>query len=337
MKTTIQQLAVATGCMLVAFSASDRATGQDELREPASWKVIGADEAKTMVEQAIGDDAPMKQKVADIWADLAGDNLNRAAESAALLDPAVRDLLKHCEAAESAGRPITYSSWDKLPEPIRDSLRLYYTRWLVRERLFDEASQQLAAIKLENVVDPAAMLFYQSVVSHRLLDKKACVDASNKLLENAGDIPRRYEQMARLLAADIQPLKTDSPDEIARMMSDVERRLDLGRAGKRVRKQEDEIVAKLDKLIKKLEEQLQQQQQQQPQGGQSSRPLDDSKAAGMQAAGDVQSKDHDNRAEWGNLPPERRRTTLQQISRELGAHYREVIEEYFRKIARDSQ
>jgi hypothetical protein len=37
------------------------------------------------------------------------------------------------------------------------------------------------------------------------------------------------------------------------------------------------------------------------------------------------------------LPPKERQEALQQISKELPAHYREAIEEYFRKLAREGE
>ena len=54
---------------------------------------------------------------------------------------------------------------------------------------------------------------------------------------------------------DLQGLKKDSLSEISRKMKDVERRLGLGRGGQRVQKEEDEIVASLDAIIEKLEQQ----------------------------------------------------------------------------------
>ena len=38
---------------------------------------------------------------------------------------------------------------------------------------------------------------------------------------------------------------------------------------------------------------------------------------------------------WGDLPPRQRQEALQQIGKDLPAHYREVVEEYFRKLARE--
>ena len=141
------------------------------------------------------------------------------------------------------------------------------------------------------------------------------------------------------MEADIKPLETDSLDEVARLMEDIQRRLQLARAGKRVRKQEDDVVAKLDKMIEELEKQQQQQQQQQQSGGaggsQSNKPAEDSMPLG--GRGNVDQKKIGDRAGWGDLPPKQREEALQQISKDLPAHFREVIEEYFRKLANESR
>ena len=124
-------------------------------------------------------------------------------------------------------------------------------------------------------------------------------------------------------------------------MNDVQRRLDLGRAGKRVREQEDEIVSKLDKMIEQIEQQMaEQQQQQQPsQGDQQqqqgmAKPMEDSQIAGGGGPGDVDQKDIGKRDGWGNLPPAERQASLQRLTQELPSHYREVIEGYFRQLSR---
>ena len=36
---------------------------------------------------------------------------------------------------------------------------------------------------------------------------------------------------------------------------------------------------------------------------------------------------------WGNLPPHEREAALQQIGREYPPHYREAIEQYFKRLA----
>ena len=66
-----------------------------------------------------------------------------------------------------------------------------------------------------------------------------------------------------------------------------------------------------------------------------SSPAQDSNPLGGSGPGNVDRRNHGEADDWGALPPKERQKALQQISKELPAHYREVIEEYFRKLARD--
>ena len=56
---------------------------------------------------------------------------------------------------------------------------------------------------------------------------------------------------------------------------------------------------------------------------------------GGSGPGEVDQRRTGVRSDWGNLPPKQREEALQQISKGLPSHYREVIEEYFRKLARE--
>ena len=125
-------------------------------------------------------------------------------------------------------------------------------------------------------------------------------------------------------------------------MRDVERRLDLGRAGKRVREEEQEIVDKLEKLIDKAEQQLQEQQQQQQQQRQQQQQnerqrqaMEESQLGSERGPGDVDRKDQGERSNWGNLPPAERQESLQRLTEKLPSHYRSVIEGSFRQLAKD--
>ena len=55
----------------------------------------------------------------------------------------------------------------------------------------------------------------------------------------------------------------------------------------------------------------------------------------MRGPGGATPRNTGNEDGWGNLPPQERQAALQQISEEFPSHYREVIEEYFRRLARD--
>jgi transcription initiation factor TFIID subunit TAF12 len=162
-----------------------------------------------------------------------------------------------------------------------------------------------------------------------------------KLLEREIDLPTRYAITARLMEADIKPLKEDSLDEISRLMNDVERRLALGRTGKMVRDKQQAIIDKLDKSIDQIEQQMQQQQQQQKQKKQQqqkknqdqSKPQDQVPTEEVKGPGEIDPKDIGNSASWGNLPPAQRQEALQNMTKDLPSHYREVIEAYFKRLS----
>ena len=228
-----------------------------------------------------------------------------------------------------------------IPAWLRADLQLICCRYMVQHGLYDEALQRLLPLAQESTSDPATWLFCMGVCQHHLMQRTACLETLDKLLERETELPTRYAITARLMQSDIKPLKEDSLDEIARLMNDVERRLALGRAGKIVQDKEQAIVDKLDKMIDKLEQQQQQQQQQQQknsgnQKGQKpnqGKPMDDSQLADQKGPGDVDQKDIGNSSGWGNLPPAQRQEALQNITKDLPSHFREVIEAYFKRLA----
>ncbi len=224
------------------------------------------------------------------------------------------------------------------PAIVRDNLRLLIGGWLADHQLYDEALVQLDPIDLGNVADPAKLLFYTAASHYRLRNRERGLEAVNKLLERSGDIPRRYDTVAQLMQSDLKALKADSLDEVSRIMTSITVRLGHGRAGKRVRGEEDDVVRKLDKMIEELEKKRQQQQQQQGQdskgGKQSSRPMQNSNPAGGKGPGNVDPKRIADDIDWGNLPAKEREEALQRLGTEFPSHYREVIEEYFRRLAR---
>lgn len=225
----------------------------------------------------------------------------------------------------------------------RDAVRLWLGRELVRDDRFDDALALLVGLDPAAAVDPAALLFHRAACQHWLLDADAAIDSLDKLLERAGGIPVRYERLARLMRADITALEDESLDHIARRMRDVTRRLDQGRAGPRTREVQDGVIDSLDKLIAAIEKQQQQCQQQGASGaggagrGGEGKPMEDSQLADGKGAGEVARRDLGDKDGWGNLPPHQRDEALQQIGREFPAHYREAIEQYFKRLAAGSE
>jgi hypothetical protein len=61
--------------------------------------------------------------------------------------------------------------------------------------------------------------------------------------------------------------------------------------------------------------------------------MQDSRIAELKAPGKVEQRDVGHGANWGNLNDKDREKAMQEIGREFPSHYREVIEEYFRRLA----
>jgi hypothetical protein len=232
-----------------------------------------------------------------------------------------------------------------MPAYVQNNLRLFAGRYLAQRQFYDEAIHMLEPLKLEDVVDPSTLLFCRATSYHHLLRRDDCVTAIDTLLERESELVSRYAVIAKLMKADIAPMEEDSLDEVARLMNDVQRRLDLERSGKVVRDQEDSIIEKLDKTIDDIEKQLQEmqkqqklaqgQQSQQPQGGGT--PMQDSQIAGTSGDGNVDKKDLGKMAGWGDLPPAQRQEALQKMTQDLPSHYREIIEAYFKRLATEGR
>ncbi len=94
------------------------------------------------------------------------------------------------------------------------------------------------------------------------------------------------------------------------------------------------MIESLDKLIKELEEQQKPAGQCGGGGNIAVQPSGPGQPIlGGKGPGEVDKKNIGNKSGWGDLPPKQREEALQQIGREFPAHYRDVIEQYFRKLA----
>ncbi len=114
-----------------------------------------------------------------------------------------------------------------IPSWMKSDVQLLACRVMVQNSLYDEALQRLKLIAVDQVSDPSTYLFYTAICQHHLLSREECLENLSRLLEREMELPTRYAITARLMEADIQPLKEDSLDEISRLMNDVERRLAL--------------------------------------------------------------------------------------------------------------
>ncbi len=267
---------------------------------------------------------------------------NAVVDVVAIALPNTEPLIQRARQAQlAASIEVEQIPWGDLPPVVADNLRLLFGKSLALSQLYDDAQVVLAPAQLNRVADPAALLFYQAVVHYRLREKDAGLDLLRRLREREAELPDRYASLTQLMQVDLQQLKDDSLDEVARIMDSIQVRLGHGHAGTRVRKEEQDVVDKLDKMIDQLEQQLAQMQAAQSGslgGLNSNSPAPDSVLpGGAQGQGDVDAKKLSDNADWGNLPPKEREEAIQQLGKEFPSHYRDIIEEYFRKLAQDNQ
>lgn len=325
-----------------AAKKPERAKGTD-LYAPPSAEDARAQVIEAVAARGVKDKAVLEQ-VAKIWT--FGEDepaarllLDKVVATYALIDPKADAFVKSCTLLEA---PLIAPEPEFLKEVPADDffarhLKLYYGRYLTERRMYDEGLSTLAGLDAKKLIDPAICFFFRAVCEHQLLKKDEALASVKTLLKNTEAVPASYVTVATLMQYELEGLNEKTLGHIARKMTDSERRLDLGRAGERVQKVQTEIIADLDELIEKLE--------QQGGGGgggggdgknksnQSSNPANDSQVKGQTGKGDVDKKPQGKEGGWGNLGEKEQTKAKNLIGRNFPSHYRQAIEEYFKKQA----
>lgn len=348
----------------IAFGALEPMEVQAARARAEAWlKEIGKTDAATM------------QRFEAIWKQDERNVLDRVADTLALGDPAAAKLL------DGARDPFAPAP-TKVPDIIKDAkspfvkanLGLAYARLLSNRRVHEEALDVLKDIRAEQVVDPAAYLFHRAVAEHALLNKPAASKTITRLLEDAIGAAERYKTVSALMLLDMQTWKDKDLGAVARKMENIERRLELARGGPQTQKLQKEVVARLDELIKELENKAKKKPKPgdgqpkpgdpkpgdgdqgcpdgscpggpgsgppgsgPPQGNNPSSPATDSGIANQGGTGRVdQAKLTKLREEWGRMPPREQARALQELTQGMSSRHREAIENYFRNLAQGSK
>ncbi|MDR2438764.1 MAG: hypothetical protein LBE12_05260 [Planctomycetaceae bacterium] len=219
------------------------------------------------------------------------------------------------------------------------SLRYYLALRLVQSRLYDEAVLILDEMTPENSIDPVGVLVTRAIVCNHLGQLQKGLTALEELKTvSDSSAPRRFMELAKLLEFDLKNNKKeekDAPEKISRKMNDIRRRLGKGRTDEGTQDVENDVLKSLDQLIEKIEEQSQKQSQnsESDQGQQANKPADDSRILKQKAPGNIDRHDFDMGEQWGDLPPHEREEALLRIEKSFPAHYRDIIEQYFREMA----
>lgn len=296
----------------------------------------------------------------DVWLKRPPPEVDAAAVRARWATGAAREPLARLAEALAAGHPAAAAAMaaageGRAPDEesarwltaqsglLGDTLRLAVGRALAQQGRYAAAEPWLAAVAPAESIDPAQALFYLATCQHARLSSDDCLDTLARLLE-VEPLPARYRVVARAMQAEMRGLESETLDYVSRQMRDVERRLAQGDADRPLRSLQDDVLAALDKLIQEEEDKQNQSGAgggagSSAQGGamQPAQPAQDSRLLGGRGPGRVAPKALGSGSGWGSLPPKEREEAWQQLGREFPSHYRDVVEQYFRELAREEQ
>jgi len=288
------------------------------------------------------DETTSKQSM-ELWSDrnqvdglTAEQTLDLLIDSLAIADKSVQQLVASCRSTGTR-RSLDYEG-ARSDAFFRDHVTLYHARWLTQHRFYDEAILMLEALDPENVVDPASLFFYRAVCRLRLLKSAEAGDDVTLLLNHTLDVPSRFRAVAEMMKEEVK-VATEGLPQVARLMSDVQRRLDLGNSDDPVQKREDEVVAALDKLLEEMEKEKQKQQQsgdgqgqgQQNQPGQQGAAQ--SAIKGTAAEGEAERKELTENGNWGMLDKQAETKARELIRQQFPPNFLDAISRYTRRIA----
>jgi hypothetical protein len=291
----------------------------------------------------IKDEASL-DSVTRLWqeskAEKSRDVLDLVVRTFAAVHPETSRFVDSCGYVQASYKVPRMPKLEDAPLAYKANVGVFYGRYLAQRRMYDEALLVLKGIEPDATVDPATLLFFKAVCQQQLLKKDEGLRTLNLLLKNTVGVPVSYRQVGQLMEYELQNLEEKSLDEVSRLMGDVGRRLGLGRGGQRVQKRETEIVARLDEIIKKLE-------QQQggggggggaaAQGGDENSPADasqDSRVKGTAGKGEADEKKIAGKGGWGMLDKKAETKARASIKRKFPSHYSEAIKRYNLKLAK---
>ncbi len=350
-------VALAVACPLLFGGPALAQAPKKAPREPLSFGSIQAPSLEDARTQALTwlrsvgkTDEAMQQAFEAIWTSDDRPLLDRVADTLALGDADAKQILEDARDVTKPApteRPAVLRD-TKRPTFYRTNLALAYAKALSNRRIYEESLEALKAVRAEHVVDPAAYFFHKAVAEHGMILKAEANRTIARLLDEVPDAPERYKMVATLMHVDMQTWQEKDLGWIARKMDNIERRLELSRGGPQTQKMQKEVVARLDELIKQMENQAKNSSQanggacpsgSNPNGqpgntNQPNNPQRDSIGGTNSGPGNIDPKKLEGLAkQWGALPPKKQAEAMQELTRDMPAKYRDVIESYFRKLA----
>ncbi len=255
---------VCAALLTAAFSVTAQAADRSSKNEFTFGTLQAPSEASVRVQAAgwlkeAGKYESNRQAFDTLWSDASKSLLDKVAGTFTLGSADAARLLEEVKDPRTAA-PTS------LPDVLSDSkqsaffranLSLAYAKALVSRKVYEEALETLKGYKPDQVVDPASFLFFKAVAEHGLMLKKDAHETIARLLDDVPSAPERYKMVAALMHFDMLAWQDrnvlDKLATVGRKMGNIERRLGLERGGKKTQKEQKDVVARLDELIKELE------------------------------------------------------------------------------------
>jgi hypothetical protein len=320
---------------VIPFGALKALSAQDARSQALQW-LTGTGKA----------DAAALKEFDSIWSDESRTVLDRLVQSFCLGEPEAAALLEGSRDKAEPAPTIVPGILRDGGKPLffRANLGLAYARNLSHRRIYEEALDALRLFRPEQVIDPSTYLFHRAVAEHAMLLKEDATRTIVRLLDDTVDVPDRHKMVAVLMAFEMGGWQEKDLGSIARKMDNIERRLELARGGPKTQKLQKDVVARLDEIIKQIENQSKGNcnggacpNGGKPSNGGSNNPTSpqlDSFGGNNGGPGNADPKKLEQIAkDWGKLPEKQRAEALQSLTREMPPKYREIIETYFKKLA----
>jgi tetratricopeptide (TPR) repeat protein len=183
--------------------------------------------------------------------------------------------------------------------------------------------------------------FYLVVCLGQEREKEKAIAAANAFLKDYPDAPERYRQAMEQLKNELVQEWESPLYDLAGRMSHVAKKIEGGETGDPTQEKQKEIVAIIDELIKKAEEQEGQGQGGGGSGGrprgnqQPSSPANQSSAPeGASRVGDLRPNPRKKAQDaWGEMRDKEREEVLQALKEQFPDRYRELLEQYNKALA----
>lgn len=232
--------------------------------------------------------------------------------------------------------------------PNQDTVNLHKGVVLSRQGEFEESEEIFKGIKSD---DPQ-YTFYRLVNNYSLNRKEEATKWADSLIYafSGQQIPIRYYDMAVLMKAEMESWKHDDADleDIAREMDRITKRLQNHRGGPKTQEIQQQVSQRLDRIIKKMEEEVAAKAKAQADAEQKDReelqrragilPPPEAPRGMEKGTGQVDiRKIKEIAAVWGNLPQKERAKAMLELLRGLPQHDRAVVESYFRELQKNKK